>query len=79
MEKSKLYTASWSLHCSKAERLLNEANLYYEKIDLGNEDLLAAASRDIGLHLLPTLKINGKAYEGLKEIEAFLIEINGTI
>jgi glutaredoxin len=74
MESIKLYTVSWSLHCNEAEKLLREAKITFEKVDLDRWDLLSASSRDIGIQKLPALRINGKSYEGLKEVSIFIKE-----
>jgi len=72
MNNYKLYTVSWSQYCSKAESLLNEADVPFEKIVLDKWDLLAAAARDIGIRRLPALEGKGIFYEGLSEIIKFL-------
>lgn len=70
--KYKLYTVSWSLHCITAERLLLNADIPFEKIDLNNWDLVAAAPRDLGIHRLPALEGNDVFFEGLSRIKKFV-------
>ena len=68
MDTPKLYTVSWSIHCRKAEALLRDSKIPFEKILL-DWDSVAAAPRDLGIHRLPALDCGEKIYEGLYEIK----------
>ena len=68
MDAPKLYTVSWSIHCRKAESVLRDAKILFEKILL-DRDSVAAAPRDLGIHRLPALDDGEKIYEGLYEIK----------
>lgn len=67
------FSAPWSLNCKKAEDALKEAECEYDEIVLETQEQINGAHRDFGISRLPALKVNGRTYEGLSEVEEFLI------
>ena len=72
MEPMVLYTASWSIHCRKAEDLLDSAGVPFVRRDLSDSSILGAASRDLDIRKLPFLSGGSAHYEGLAEITEFI-------
>ena len=72
MEKMVLYTASWSLHCRRAEDVLGSAGISYDRQDLSDPVHLGAASRDLDIKRLPLLQNGSGHWEGLDEIVEFV-------
>ncbi len=72
----KFFSVPWSLHCVRAEELLREANVSFEKVELTDNELFAAAPQDLGLHRLPALRGGNVFCEGLTKIEEFVNKMN---
>lgn len=67
-----LYTASWSVHCRRAEDILGSAGIPFDRQDLSDSTKLGAASRDLDIRRLPFLSSGSVHYEGLAEIIEFV-------
>lgn len=68
----KLYVLCKSRHCQEAEKLLEERNVKFEKIDVEAKGILGELDRELGIRHLPTIDDKSSRYEGIKEIRQFI-------
>lgn len=67
-----LFARSGCPHCARAKRLLDEHDIEYEEITLGEQITMRSVQAASGAHTVPQVFINGKLIGGADQLQAYL-------
>jgi len=69
----KLILLSGSRNSNKAEKLLHDNGIMFERIEVSDAPVLSEFERALGIRKLPALLNKSAKYQGIKEIENFVV------
>ena len=69
---TRLILLSGSRNSTKAEKLLNEEGISFERVEISEALQLSEVERDLGIRKLPAVVSKSAKYQGIKEIERFV-------